>query len=508
MKLKKLIWNWKVLLLIIFLIFALLAINPKPFAKGLLITKVDANSAAAQEGISAGEIIIEINTKEINSLGDYQEVLSQIQNNTKVTIKTDKDTYIFLYKDTLGLDIKEVEKSNIKKGLDLAGGTRVLLTPAIENPTDEQINNLISILKQRLDVYGISDLTIRSANDLSGNKFVLVEISGVTQQEVKDLIAQQGRFEANIGNETVFKGEEKDIRRVCKDDASCSGVRQCLPFNNGYNCRFEFVITLSKEAAKRHADITRNLGTNITQGQYLEKPLDLYLDNVLVDSLQIGTDLKGAETTDILISGPGVGLTEEEAIKDAVQNMNKLQTILIVGSLPFDLEIVKLDTISPILGEAFLKNIFLVAFVALLAVGLVIFIRYRSLKISIPIVITMLSEIFIVIGIAALIRWRLDVASIAGIIASVGTGVDDQIVIVDELLSKETYSQKEKFKRAFFIIIAAFVTTVAAMLPLWNAGAGLIRGFALTTILGVTIGILITRPAYAVILGNLLEENE
>src|SRR3990167_2111904 len=112
MKLKKLIWNWKVLLLIIFLIFALLAINPKPFAKGLLITKVDANSAAAQEGISAGEIIIEINTKEINSLGDYQEVLSQIQNNTKVTIKTNKDTYIFLHKDTLGLDIKEVEKSN------------------------------------------------------------------------------------------------------------------------------------------------------------------------------------------------------------------------------------------------------------------------------------------------------------------------------------------------------------------------------------------------------------
>ncbi|MBW3001002.1 protein translocase subunit SecD, partial [Candidatus Woesearchaeota archaeon] len=53
---------------------------------------------------------------------------------------------------------------------------------------------------------------------------------------------------------------------------------------------------------------------------------------------------------------------------------------------------------------------------------------------------------------------------------------------------------------AFFIIFAAYFTTVVAMLPLWFAGAGLLKGFALTTILGVSIGVLITRPAFAAII--------
>jgi preprotein translocase subunit SecD len=63
-------------------------------------------------------------------------------------------------------------------------------------------------------------------------------------------------------------------------------------------------------------------------------------------------------------------------------------------------------------------------------------------------------------------------------------------------------------KRAFFIIFAAFAATVAGMLPLWNAGAGLFRGFALTTIAGATIGVLLTRPAFASIVEAIDEREE
>jgi preprotein translocase subunit SecD len=38
---------------------------------------------------------------------------------------------------------------------------------------------------------------------------------------------------------------------------------------------------------------------------------------------------------------------------------------------------------------------------------------------------------------------------------------------------------------------------IVSMLPLWFLGAGVLRGFALTTIVGVTIGVFITRPAFA-----------
>ena len=50
---------------------------------------------------------------------------------------------------------------------------------------------------------------------------------------------------------------------------------------------------------------------------------------------------------------------------------------------------------------------------------------------------------------------------------------------------------------AFFIIFGAAATTIAAMVPLMSIGVGFIRGFAITTIVGVLVGILITRPAYA-----------
>jgi len=56
-----------------------------------------------------------------------------------------------------------------------------------------------------------------------------------------------------------------------------------------------------------------------------------------------------------------------------------------------------------------------------------------------------------------------------------------------------------------FIILGAFFTIIAAMLPLFWAGAGMLKGFALTTIIGVTVGILITRPAFANIIRRMEE---
>jgi preprotein translocase subunit SecD len=177
--------------------------------------------------------------------------------------------------------------------------------------------------------------------------------------------------------------------------------------------------------------------------------------------------------------------------------MNKLQTILLTGSLPYQVEIVKLDIISPSLGKAFTKSIIILAFIVFLIVSVILFVKYRKIKITLSVILTMFSEAFITLGIAALLKWNLDAAGIAGIIAGMGTGVNDQIVILSETESGENSSIKERVRQAFFIIMGAFFTIVAAMLPLFWAGAGMLRGFAFTTITGITVGILITRPAFA-----------
>jgi preprotein translocase subunit SecD len=240
----------------------------------------------------------------------------------------------------------------------------------------------------------------------------------------------------------------------------------------------------------------------------------LYIDGNLIDSLYISKDLKGRVTTDISIQGSGSGATQEEAFKEAQANMKELQTVLITGSLPFKLEIVKLDTISPLLGQAFTKAILTAGFFAILAVSIVIFIRYRKIKVSLALLATSFSELIIILGFAALIKWNLDLPSIAGIIATIGTGVDSQIVILDESRFK-LVSLKERIKKALFIIFTAFGTAFVSLVPLTGwlkfmgigaTGAGLLYGFALTTLIGITAAVFITRPAFADMIKQMSEE--
>jgi preprotein translocase subunit SecD len=512
----------RVIILILFLVLTLVAINPQFDTEGVVIKAVEKNSEANLAGINPPiadisptnyEKILRINGEKIINLEEYSNLLINTPLNETIRIESDRSTYtIIKNSENLGLTVQNIPENNIRKGLDLQGGTRVLLKPA-EKITDLQRDELISVMEYRLNTYGLSDISIRKSDDLLGNKYILVEIAGATQQEVSELIASQGKFEAKIGNETVFEGGEKDITFVCRNDGTCAGIRDCVETAEGGNyCKFEFQIRLSIDAAKRHAEITRNLEIiqDPTSGQeYLSEKLDFYLDGVQVDSLNIGADLQGAEATQIVISGPGLGSTQPEALQEALSQMNKLQTVLLTGSFPFELEIEKIDTISPVLGSAFINNALLVGLLAILAVVIVVFVRYKNPKIALPMLITSLSEIVLILGFAAVAKYNLDLAAIAGIIAAVGTGIDHQIIIIDEVLAKTTeysYRWKQKLKRAFTIILAAYFTTLAAMAPLFYAGAGLLRGFALVTIVGVTIGVFLTRPAFAAMIESITQE--
>jgi preprotein translocase subunit SecD len=435
-------------------------------------------------------------------------VVNQTINKTVTVQKTLEEV---IGTENIGFIVYESPKTNIRKGLDLQGGTRVLLKPE-KKITKDDMDVVLSNLKERLNVFGLSDVLVRDASDLEGNQYILVEIAGANQEEVQDLIAKQGKFESKVANTTVFRGG-KDITYVCRT-ADCSGIdpqRGCGQMaTNQWACSFRFTISLSPEAAQAQADATKDLDVIVDKNkeEYLSEKIYLYLDDTLVDELNIGADLKGRAATDIMISGSGVGATQQDATFDALKNMKRLQTILITGSLPVKLDIQKTDSISPVLGQGFVKNALLMAIATILAVSLVVAIRYRNWRISFPMIITMISEVVIIMGVASLIQWNIDMAAIAGIIVAVGTGVDDQIVIADETSrgDSQKFGWAERIKRAFFIIMVAYFTGVASMVPLLFAGAGLLKGFALTTILGISIGVFITRPAYAAMVEILLKK--
>ena len=524
-KLKEIFTSWRVIILLIFLVFALVAIHPQIFNEdGVTIRSVSYNSSAANAGITtptaktmpvSKEKILYLNDDRIKSTNDYYATLKTLKENRTIRLQTDKKTYNLVTKNNLngevdlGLKIYDNPSSNIRKGLDLEGGMRVLLKPA-ELTEKGDLESIVDILKERLNVYGLSDIVVRSASDLAGEDFILIEIAGVTEDEVKELLGKQGKFEAKIGNETVFYGGKKDITYVCRS-ADCSGIdpRQgCFQMQEGYACNFFFTISLNSEAAERQAKLTEKLSVVVENGQnYLTKSLDLYLDDKQVDSLRIGAELKGRASTSIQISGSGSGLSQQQAMANSLQNMKKLQTVLVTGSLPVKLEVVKMDTISPSLGNDFLNNILLVGILAIIGVVSVVTIKYKKFKIIIPMALILVAEVVLVMGFAAFVGWNLDLAAIAGIIIVIGTGVNHLIIITDETMKGEaTADWKTAIKNALFIIMGAYCINFASMVPLFWAGAGLLKGFALTTIAGMSFGVLIARPAYAAMIEILLRD--
>jgi len=520
MEWKKLLLNARILILLFFLIASVFAINPRFGNEGASIRSIEVNGSASLAGMDSPkpsvspisrERIVSIDNKPITDVAGYYAYLEQVEPGDPVQIKTNKGLYKLIAKGILeadlGITVSEAPKTNIRKGLDLQGGTRIMLEPE-KDITEDDMELILLNMNERLNAFGLSDVTVRAVADLEGARFILVEIAGANEQEIRDLIAKQGKFEAKIGNATVFRGG-KDVTYVCRS-ADCSGLSPSQApvqiSTDQWSSVFQFSISLSGDAARKMADATRDL--EVIE-DYLSEPITLFLDDQLVDELQIGSSLKGQVVNDISISGPGAGSTRDESQRVALDNMKRLQTILITGSLPVKLEVVKTDSISPVLGSKFVKDALIMAVLAILAVAVIIFIRYRKLSITLPIIFTALSEVVIILGFASLIKWNIDIASIAGILVAVGTGVDDQIVILDESLSKrnEGISWVRKLKNAFFIIFAAYFTGLVSMVPLLFAGAGLLKGFALTSIAGITIGVLITRPAFAKIAEHLFKED-
>ncbi|MFA5797658.1 MAG: hypothetical protein WC916_06535 [Candidatus Woesearchaeota archaeon] len=566
MSLKKVFQSWRIWVLIICLVFSLVALYPYPWADGVAIRSVVKDSAASLGNIQnpkpnappmSREVISAINNIPIKTTDDYAAFTNKLTAGVTLSIKTNKDIYKVIVRpkynittlnetellnytestfnetlnttvnvtkqktvfktektvigvEDIGLRVYNAPTSNIRMGLDLQGGTRVLLKPEETIPREE-LDTVVENMKERLNVYGLSDIVVKTTTDLDGQDFILVEIAGATDDEVKDLLARQGKFEGKISNQTVFKGGQ-DIKYVCKT-ADCSRIQSCDRSGTGYACRFSFAITLSPDSAQRQASLTKDMPVKIENGEgFLESNLDLYMDDELVDSLRIGESLKGRAETDISISGSGTGATQQEAMTSATQNMKRLQTVLITGSLPVKLTIMNSNNMSPTLGNEFIGNTLWVGFVAMILVVLVIMLRYRKFVVSIPVTITLFSEVVILLGVAALIGWNIDLIAIAAIIIAIGTGVDSQLVIIDEISGSyrsddsSNLGWKDRIKNAFFIVFASYFTLVVAMIPLLFAGAGLLKGFALTTILGVSIGVFITRPAFAVIAENLLKE--
>lgn len=390
-----------------------------------------------------------------------------------------RDKRVILLIVVLLISIASIVTLGVEQGLDLKGGSSIQLQ--LEHPVnDSTMNTVTTVLDKRLNLYGVQDVKVRS----SGDQMVIIEMAGKTPEEVEKLIGNPGIFEAKIDNQTVLTGS--DVSSVDQASVTSSGS-WTVPFK------------LSTEGSKHFADAVKGKGGH---------DVIMYLDGKQITDKppQLSDELaNGQPTSELEVTG------SESDQNTAKSQSDQVYTVLKTGSIPVKIHVVGSDTVSPELGQTFFEGAVIAGLLAIIAISGIIFLRYKRAILAVPILITTISEVIIVLGVASIIHWNIDLAAIAGLIASVGTGVDDQIIITDEVLSHSSKKTKHRrtrtqmnVKNALFIIFASAGTLIAAMLPLayvgfarGSSGIGTIAGFAFTTIIGVIVGVFITRPAYA-----------
>ena len=189
-----------------------------------------------------------------------------------------------------------------------------------------------------------------------------------------------------------------------------------------------------------------------------------------------------------------------------------MKSVISGGKLPVSALVGSSFAIEPALGRQFLTYSTIATLLAILIIALLIILRYKDYRLSMPIVLINSIEILILTAILGRIG-NLDLAAMAGIISLIGTGVDDQLIITDEVVGKKKqdeeeteYGLREKIGKAFSIIFTTAGVAIVAMIPLLLSGIVEIGGFALATIIGILVGILITRPAFGAIIEEMYKK--
>ncbi|AKB73149.1 preprotein translocase subunit SecD [Methanosarcina mazei] len=346
------------------------------------------------------------------------------------------------------------------------------------------------ILNDKLNSMGLKDIPVRTV----GDEYILIDFAGIDLATAKEIAEKPGKFEIRIqttGNET---------QHVLYGDSI-----QSVGIPTYHDEQWHTPFTLKEDGARALQKVALETGAVDNPDAHY---LIMYLDGEEIYGAPLSYSAAAKLREGPIYSWEASTGTDEDAKVQATA----LQVHLRAGALPVNVELVGSGHVDAGLGSQFKIEAVIAGFVSLLAVAAVVYYRYRRPEILIPMVGTSTSEVIMILGVAAAIGWQLDLAAIAGVIAAIGTGIDHLVIITDEVLYEGKLPPTKVFLsrigKAFAIILGAAATNIIALSPLVVMGFGSLKGFAITTIIGVFIGVVFARPVYGVVIKEFLHADE
>ncbi len=371
----------------------------------------------------------------------------------------------------------------LKLGLDLQGGTQLVLESQMEKIAGDQkdiaLESAREVIERRVNLFGVSESVVQTSK-VGESRRILVDLPGVKDSsEAANLVGKTAQLEfqelvqVQDPNSATPSSEFKSTG-VTGNDLKKAQVQ----FGNGgqgqTNGSPSVLLEFNADGAKKFAEVTkRNIG----------KPLAIVLDEQFVGAPPtVNSEILDGNA---IISG---NFTVDEAKQLAVQ--------LNAGALPVPIKIIEQRSIGATLGQDSINKSIIAAIIGIATVIIYMLFYYGryGLVAGIALLIyTLVSVAIFRTGLFIMPPITLTLAGIAGFILSIGMAVDANILIFERMREEKRWGKPTKqalelgFKRAWTSIRDSNISSLLTAGILYFLGTGLVKGFAITFAIGVLV---------------------
>ncbi len=375
--------------------------------------------------------------------------------------------------------------SNIKLGLDLAGGVSITYRAAGEEaPSDEDMDDTVYKLQRRVEGYSTEAQVYREGSDR-----INIEIPGVSDANsiLQDLgrpgslyfirqTDEDGNANYEISASTFSYELTKDLNElIMSGDAVLSGTdvasaRAGYQSDNMNNQQIVVELTFTDEGREKFAEATK-------RAHEKGETIGIYYDGAFISVPRVQDEITGGQAV----------ITGERSIEEA----EHLASTIRIGGLKVELEEMRSNVVGAQLGQDAINTSMKAGVIGFVLVVLFMIAVYLlpGLAASLALLIYIGLMVMVLVGFEV----TLTLPGIAGILLSIGMAVDANVIIFARIREELAANKSVKnaieggFHKALSAIIDGNVTTLIAAAVLYFLGSGTVRGFAQTLAIGILL---------------------
>lgn len=373
--------------------------------------------------------------------------------------------------------------------ISVVDSTRFVLTPTeagLKEAVKTAMADSTEVVRRRIDALGTKEPTIVQ----EGDDRIVVQVPGLENpQALKELLGKTAKLEfkmvdvnadpaqvargiAPVGDEILPMADNPQQKIAVHRSTIISGgmlddARQSYDQNNQPNVTIQF----NSEGGRRFAKVTQaNVG----------KPFAIIVDNQVISAPRIDEPILGGSAS---ISGGGF----------TVATANNLAIALRSGALSIGLKVIEEHTVGAELGADSIHAGIIASAIALFAVIAFMAVTYGRFGLYADLAVAI--NLFVILGIMALLSATLTLPGIAGFVLTIGTAVDANVLINERIREERRRGRNVVqavelgYKEASRTIFEANVTHAIAGFIMLILGSGPIKGFAIVLLLGIATSV-------------------